>query len=410
MTRTITLPHSASGGSAGSTGTAVGPPVPTAAGAAAHAAAGDGSGGESEGVPPPGRSGLPDSARRSFPAMRQGRRTVLWRGPAGALRELVRDHTTAAGLDLIDGQADSATVCAVLDAAALADGADGVGTAEFGAGEPGQIPRLLVTGSAEVPAAMWRVALALGARAVVPLPAGSDELLTHLADLARPRSTALLLGVVGGCGGAGASSFAARLAAAARSHGPVTLVDADPLGGGADLLVEAPDLEGIRWREAAGLGPEDGEALRAGLPQVDEVRLLVAGEGPGPTTQTLPPVLAGLAALGGTAVVDLGPTLVPAAAGHLAQLLVVTPSADHAVRATARRLRSWQLPAGLARSVVRRTGPLSPHEVADDLDLPLAADFRDSSRGTVPLLDVRRGGADRAARELLARLHTGVLR
>src|SRR5699024_1451519 len=153
-------------------------------------------------------------------------------------------------------------------------------------------------------------------------------------ELARPRSSALLLGVVGGCGGAGASSFAARLAAAARVAGPVTLVDADPLGGGADLLVEAPVREGIRWQEATGLGADDGEALRAGLPVVDGVHLLVAGEGPGAAEQTLPPVLSALAPLGGTVVVDLGPELVPAAAEHLHRLLVVVPSCDHAVRAT----------------------------------------------------------------------------
>src|SRR5699024_8566782 len=102
--------------------------------------------------------------------------------------------------------------------------------------------------------------------------------------------------------------------------------------------------------------------------------------------------------------VDLGPELVPAAAEHLHRLLVVVLSCDHAVRATGRRLHSWQLPGGLAHTVVRRSGPLAPGQVCEDLDLPLAACFRDSPRGIVPLLDVRRRGADRAARELIARL------
>jgi hypothetical protein len=57
---------------------------------------------------------------------------------------------------------------------------------------------------------------------------------------------------------------------------------------------------------------------------------------------------------------------------------------------------------------VRRGGTLTPGEVAEDLDLPLAASFRDGPRGTVPLLDVRRRGADRAARALLAELLDGV--
>lgn len=348
-------------------------------------------------------SAAPRRRRSRFPApggpATGDRPAVRWAGGDGALRALVRDHALAVGLELRDGPGGAEPVCTILDAAAL--------RTERGAPRRDGAPLLVVTDSPSVPAGVWQAALAAGARAVLPLPAGSDELLSRLAELARPRSSALLLGVVGGCGGAGASSFAARLAAAARSRGPVTLVDADPLGGGADLLVEAPVREGIRWQEAAGLGPDDGEALRAGLPSVDQVRLLVSGEGPGPTAQSLPPVLSALAPLGGTVLVDPGPDLVPAAAEHLHRLLVVVPSCDHAVRATARRLRAWQLPDGLAHLVVRRSGPLAPSEVCEDLDLPLAASFRDSPHGSVPLLDVRRRGADRAARELMTSLDAG---
>ena len=327
------------------------------------------------------------------------RPAVRWAGAEGVLRDLVRDHALAVGLDLIDRPDGAEPACIILDVAAL--------RAENAPRHRGGAPLLVVTDSPTVPAEVWPAALAAGARAVLPLPGGSDELLSRLAALARPRSSALLLGVVGGCGGAGASSFAARLAAAARAQGPVTLIDADPLGGGADLLVEAPVRDGLRWQEATGLGPDDGEALRAGLPRVDAVHLLVAGEGPGPTEQSLPPVLSALAVLDGTVVVDLGPALVPAAAEHLDRLLVVVPSSDHAVRATQRRLGTWQPPGDLAHAVVRRSGPLGPGEVCADLGLPLAVSFRDSARGTVPLLDVRRRGADRAARELMARLGAG---
>lgn len=344
------------------------------------------------------RTQFPDPARRPSSSEGEGRSTARWRGPDGPLRELVRDHATAVGLDLIDGPADASTVCTVIDAATLT---------EERPSDAERTPRLLVTGSAEIPTEVWSAALALGARAVIPLPGGSEELLSHLAEQARPRSSGLLLGVVGGCGGAGASSFAARLAAAARPRGPITLIDADPLGGGVDLLVEAPATDGVGWQEAAELGPDDGEALLGGLPEVDGVHLLVAGDGPGPTERALPPVLSALAALGGTVVVDLSTAMVPVAAPQLDRLLVVTPSTDHAVRAAARRLRAWQLPDGLAHAVVRRGGPLGLGEVGEDLGLPLAGGFRDSSRGTVPLLDVRRRGADRAARELLARLRTG---
>lgn len=340
--------------------------------------------------PDPG-SALPTSASATRPA-------VLWTGSDPSLRELVRDHATAVGLDLVESSAGPAVVCTATDTAALLTGARGpVRT---------RPPLLVVTDEPEVAPVAWARALEAGARAVLPLPSGSDELLSRFAELARPRSASLLLGVVGGCGGAGASSFAARLAAAARPLGPVTLIDADPVGGGVDLLVEAPSLEGISWQETADLGPDDGEALRSGLPLVDEVRLLVCGQGPGPRVQALPPVLSALAPLGGIVVVDLAESWVPAAAEHLDHLLVVVPATDHAVRAAARRLRSWQVADGLARLVVRRSGPLNPHEVVEDLALPLAAAFRDSPRGSVPLLDVRRRGADRAARELLTGLGT----
>ncbi|WP_114853562.1 hypothetical protein [Brachybacterium sp. YJGR34] len=325
------------------------------------------------------------------------RARVRWSGTDGPLREQVRDHATAAGLDLGVDAAAGASVCTVLDGDAL--------LADPSRAAAERSPLLVVTAEQVVPAALWRCALEAGALAVLPLPGGSEELLSRLAALARPRGSSLLLGVTGGCGGAGASSLAARLAAAGRRHGPVVLVDADPLGGGLDLLVEAPAARGIGWEETARLGPDDGEALRDALPRVDEVSLLVAREHGAPDAQDLPRVLAALGPGGGTVVVDLGASLVPAALEHLDRLLVVVPSTDHAVRAAGRRLEAWELPAGLARIAVRRRGGLLPAEVAEDLALPCAASFRDGPRGAVPLLDVRRRGADRAARELLAQLH-----
>lgn len=327
---------------------------------------------------------------------------VCWTGADSALREQVRDHAAALGITLREDASGGAAPVVITDAAALEDG--------LCPPAPDSAPLLVVTGAAEIPAALWRRALAAGARAVLPLPAASEELLTHLAELSRPRTSALRIGVVGGCGGAGASSFAARLAGAARGQDAITLIDADPLGGGLDLLVEAPMTDGICWAEAARLGPDDGDALREGLPQVDEVRLLVAGPVPGPEAAAVSRVLAALSPLGGTVVTDLGSGMVHAAAGHLDHLLVVVPATDLAVRAAARRLRSWQLPAGLAQVVVRRTGPLHPKEVSEDLVLPLGGAFRDSSPGTVPLLDARRRGADRTARTLLTTLTDGARR
>ncbi|MFC7375244.1 hypothetical protein ACFQS2_05375 [Brachybacterium sp. GCM10030267] len=323
---------------------------------------------------------------------------VRWSGQDESLRELVRDHATAAGMALVDSSAGPCA-CVVVEGASLVRGdSDGAGS---------RSPLIVVTAEVDIPASLWQHALAAGALAVIPLPDGSEQLLSQFSELARPRGASTVLAVAGGCGGAGASSFAARLAGAARTHGPVVLVDADPLGGGLDLLVETSPTSGIGWQEATGLGPDDGEALREGLPRVDDVHLLISGDHAGPDPQTLSRVLSALSPLGGTVVVDLGAGLVPVAAEHADHLFMVVPSTDHAVRASARRLRAWRPPEMLAQAVVRRRGPLTPAEVAHDLDLPLAASFRDSPRSTVPLLDARRRGADRAARRLLTGLAAG---
>ena len=333
---------------------------------------------------------------------------ALWAGPDAALRELVADHATAAGLELVDEADPGPIAVQLMDAAALVTAPGTAGFRSRGASvAAGAPPLLVVTGEQVVTTSAWRSALASGARALLQLPADSEQLLSHLSELSRPRSDSTVIGVAAGHGGAGASSFAARLAAAARPEGPVVLIDGDPLGGGLDLLVEHGGAAGVGWSDLEGLGSQDGTALREGLPVVDEVALLVAGDGPGPQASALSRALTALAPGGGTVVVDLSASLVAAAAEHLDRLLLVTTATDHAVRATARRLDIWPLPAGLVSVVVRRQGPLHPGDIAADLSLPLAAAFRDSPAGTVPLLDVRRRGADRSARVLLQGLRDG---
>ncbi|MFC0675596.1 hypothetical protein ACFFF6_16720, partial [Brachybacterium hainanense] len=101
-----------------------------------------------------------------------------------------------------------------------------------------------------------------------------------------------------------------------------------------------------------------------------------------------------LAPLDGVVVADLAPGHVPAALPHLDRLLVVLPATEHALRAAQRRLEAWGGARDRAAVVVRRRGPLAAADVAAQLGLPLAGTFRDSAPGTVPLLDVRRRGAD----------------
>jgi len=57
-----------------------------------------------------------------------------------------------------------------------------------------------------------------------------------------------VVAVLGGRGGAGASVFAAGLAVtAARAGWRTLLIDADPLGGGVDLVLGWESMDGLRW-------------------------------------------------------------------------------------------------------------------------------------------------------------------
>src|SRR6185312_17116098 len=87
-----------------------------------------------------------------------------------------------------------------------------------------------------------------------------------------------MIGVIGGNGGVGASTFAAVLAWAAVSG---VLVDLDPVGGGVDVLLGIERAPGARW---SGLRLDGGrlapEVLTAGLPRWAGVPVLAADRSP----------------------------------------------------------------------------------------------------------------------------------
>jgi secretion/DNA translocation related CpaE-like protein len=116
----------------------------------------------------------------------------------------------------------------------------------------------------------------VGAERVAVLPADEAWLLSRAAAAIRsPVERGWLVVVAGCCGGAGASTVATALALAAEPG--ALLVDADPWGGGLDLLLGAERAEGLRWPELAGLrGRVAGDALLAALPEVGGVHVLAA--------------------------------------------------------------------------------------------------------------------------------------
>jgi secretion/DNA translocation related CpaE-like protein len=93
----------------------------------------------------------------------------------------------------------------------------------------------------------WPVAEELGADHIAVLPAAEPWLVDRLSRLART-GLARMVAVLGGRGGAGASVLAAGLAVTGARAGLRTLlIDADPLGGGVDLVLGWESLDGLRW-------------------------------------------------------------------------------------------------------------------------------------------------------------------
>jgi secretion/DNA translocation related CpaE-like protein len=181
-----------------------------------------------------------------------------------------------------------------------------------------------------------------------------------------------VIGVVGGRGGAGASTFACVLAAMAALGGRSVLVDLDPVAGGLDVLLGIEATAGARW---SGLrldgGRLDPDVLVSGLPQWSSVAVLSADvpPPPGAVAQVLD-----VAARAGPVVVDLGrwPSPGREAALRRCSLTVLICAADvrSVTGARAVRLGLGRVPAGL---VVVRSGrdPAPAPRVAALVDVPL---------------------------------------
>lgn len=113
-----------------------------------------------------------------------------------------------------------------------------------------ELPRrdhvLLVT---DDPSKWWSTAVQLGAGGVFA-HADEERILEALTSALDGQGEACLVSVVGGSGGVGASTLAASMALTAGRRGLRSLLfDADPLGGGLDLVLGSERAEGVRWRD-----------------------------------------------------------------------------------------------------------------------------------------------------------------
>ncbi len=255
------------------------------------------------------------------------------------------------------------------------------------AGRVRGIPRrrgVVLVGRDQDDPGVWRRAVQIGADHVLMLPDGEQWLVDRIADVAegvgRP---ALTVGVIGGRGGAGASTLACALAVTSAHQGMRSLlVDADPLGGGLDVLLGGETAEGLRWPAFAGSrGRVGGGALEESLPELHSLRVLSwdRGDCVAVPPQAVRAVLAAARRRGGTVVVDLPRRIDDGAAEVLAQLdvaLLVVPAELRAVAAAGRVASAVGMVLRDLRVVVR--GPygagLDDREVARLLGLPLVGE------------------------------------
>lgn len=258
--------------------------------------------------------------------------------------------------------------------------------------------------------AVFRAAVELGAASVIDLPQAADWLVDALADVGERASPGRTIGVVGGSGGAGATTLACALAQWHAARAPTLLMDADPLGPGLDRLLGMEDVRGVRWEglvETAGrLG---ARALRESVPRRDHLGVLtwsgLRRRLDVPTARRILPaavrghelVVLDLARQGASALAEL--------VDRCDDLLVVTPATVPGLAATARVV------ADLGRDgragLVVRPGGLSDADAERVTGLPVVGAVGDQ-RGLAASLDrglgplTGRGPLARAARDLLA--------
>jgi secretion/DNA translocation related CpaE-like protein len=261
---------------------------------------------------------------------------------------------------------------------------------------------------------VFRHALAIGAESVVELPRGVEavgELLTDLGEGAD--GPGLVVGVLGGAGGAGATVFAAALAQLAAPPWRVAAIDADPLGPGLDRVLGLEELEGVRWDElAATNGRLGARSLREALPRRDGPAVLTWARGVAvpPPPEVVRSVVSAARRGHDLVVVDL--PRVPSVAGEELTarcdlVLVVVPTTVSAVASASRVID--RLPDRDRVSVVLRGLAMDPAVAARVLDAPVIAQMADQ-RGLDEAIDLglgpvrsRRGALGRAAVRVLER-------
>jgi secretion/DNA translocation related CpaE-like protein len=332
-----------------------------------------------------------------------------------ALRDDVDRIAAAAGLPVVHASDPSGRNVWTAAAAVLLDVAAARRCAQRALPRRGRV--ILVVRS-EPGAADFQAAIAVGAQHVIALPTHDGQLMAELSDAAEESRDAArrgaVVGVIAGRGGAGATVFATALAQTAVD---ALLVDADPWGGGIDLVLGSEGETGLRWPDLALQGGRlNYPALRDALPQRRGVSVL-SGSRTGSDIDAGPmgAVIDAGSRGGATVICDLPRRSTGAVEMVLdaADLVVVIAPADVRSCAAAAAIAPWVSAINPNAGVVVRgpsPGGLRAADVAKIVGLPLLAAMR-AQPGVADALE--RGGLRlrgrspliAAARRVLAVLH-----
>ena len=234
--------------------------------------------------------------------------------------------------------------------------------------------------------ATLETATLVGAEHTIALSTAESWLTGRLAAAAvPPPDRGRLMAIIGGRGGAGASVLAAAVAVTARQSGLRTLlVDADPLGGGLDLVLGWEGVSGLRWPAMREAGADVGAPELVGvLPQQGDLAILSWDRG---EMVAVPPVAMVAAVEAGRegrdlVVVDLPRRLDDAAIVALNaadRAFLVVPAEIRAIAAAHRVVAAVKPHCPRLSLVVRGPAPgsLTPDQVAASVGLPLVGTMR----------------------------------
>lgn len=248
---------------------------------------------------------------------------------------------------------------------------------------PERRPRTYVVSHRRVPDEMFRTALELGAEQVVELPSSAAWLTELLADVTEQQPGAgEVIGVIGGSGGAGATTLACALGQWAARSGETVVIDCDPQGPGLDRVLGLERTDGFRWDALCQTtGRLSARALREALPRRDTLGVLswyVGEESRSLQAFAVREALSAARRGHATVVVDLPRTpdpLIDEVAARCDRLLIVTVASVLGVAATA-RLRA-RFVGTTDTGLVLRGDALPAREVERAARLPVLAQMSD---------------------------------